>query len=105
MTAVCGNLICIRSFISVGPSNRQQIVLENYAFPGGMMIGTDSHTVNAGGNQHPALDLKSQFCIFFAKSFCKPIVVARQAWECAPSVLEARMPSTSWRVSLGNSRS
>src|SRR4051812_17648074 len=26
-----------------------QIVLENYAFPGGMMIGTDSHTVNAGG--------------------------------------------------------
>jgi len=24
-------------------------VLENYAFPGGMMIGTDSHTVNAGG--------------------------------------------------------
>ena len=26
-----------------------QIVLENYAFPGGLMIGTDSHTVNAGG--------------------------------------------------------
>ncbi len=26
-----------------------QIVLENYAFPGGMMIGTDSHTPNAGG--------------------------------------------------------
>jgi len=26
-----------------------QIILENYAFPGGMMIGTDSHTVNAGG--------------------------------------------------------
>jgi aconitate hydratase len=26
-----------------------QVVLENYAFPGGMMIGTDSHTVNAGG--------------------------------------------------------
>ena len=26
-----------------------QIILENYAFPGGMMIGTDSHTPNAGG--------------------------------------------------------
>ena len=26
-----------------------QVVLENYAFPGGMMIGTDCHTVNAGG--------------------------------------------------------
>src|SRR3954471_712306 len=26
-----------------------QVVLENYAFPGGMMIGTDSHTPNAGG--------------------------------------------------------
>lgn len=32
-----------------GSSVRLQIVLENYAFPGGMMIGTDSHTVNAGG--------------------------------------------------------
>ena len=30
-------------------SLRLQIVLENYAFPGGMMIGTDSHTPNAGG--------------------------------------------------------
>jgi aconitate hydratase len=29
-----------------------QVVLENYAFPGGMMIGTDSHTVNAGGLGH-----------------------------------------------------
>jgi aconitate hydratase len=26
-----------------------QVVLEQYAFPGGMMIGTDSHTPNAGG--------------------------------------------------------
>lgn len=26
-----------------------QVILENYAFPGGMIIGTDSHTVNAGG--------------------------------------------------------
>jgi aconitate hydratase len=29
-----------------------QVVLEQYAFPGGMMIGTDSHTVNAGGLGH-----------------------------------------------------
>ncbi len=29
-----------------------QVVLENYAFPGGMMIGTDSHTPNAGGLGH-----------------------------------------------------
>ena len=32
-----------------------QVVLENYAFPGGLMIGTDSHTPNAGG-------LASRFC-------------------------------------------
>jgi aconitate hydratase len=31
------------------PGIIHQIVLENYAFPGGMMIGTDSHTPNAGG--------------------------------------------------------
>jgi aconitate hydratase len=30
-----------------------QVVLENYAFPGGMMIGTDSHTPNAGGLAAP----------------------------------------------------
>ena len=29
-----------------------QVVLENYAFPGGMMLGTDSHTPNAGGAGH-----------------------------------------------------
>ncbi len=34
---------CFKPFLQV------QIVLENYAFPGGMMIGTDSHTPNAGG--------------------------------------------------------
>lgn len=35
-------LLCSDNFVL-------QIVLENYAFPGGMMIGTDSHTPNAGG--------------------------------------------------------
>jgi hypothetical protein len=34
---------------SPGAGIIHQVVLENYAFPGGMMIGTDSHTVNAGG--------------------------------------------------------
>ncbi len=36
-------------FWSPGAGIIHQIVLENYAFPGGMMIGTDSHTPNAGG--------------------------------------------------------
>ena len=36
-------------FGSLVPGIIHQVVLENYAFPGGMMIGTDSHTVNAGG--------------------------------------------------------
>ncbi|MFO7862869.1 MAG: aconitate hydratase [Salinivirgaceae bacterium] len=36
-------------FWSPGAGIIHQVVLENYAFPGGMMIGTDSHTVNAGG--------------------------------------------------------
>src|SRR5574343_1481716 len=36
-------------FLKPGSGIIHQIVLENYAFPGGMMIGTDSHTVNAGG--------------------------------------------------------
>ena len=36
-------------FWKPGPGIIHQVVLENYAFPGGMMIGTDSHTVNAGG--------------------------------------------------------
>lgn len=35
--------------MSAPPAAAAQIVLENYAFPGGMMIGTDSHTPNAGG--------------------------------------------------------
>lgn len=36
-------------FWKAGSGIIHQIVLENYAFPGGMMIGTDSHTPNAGG--------------------------------------------------------
>ncbi len=44
--------ICDRydiDFWKPGAGIIHQIILENYAFPGGMMIGTDSHTVNAGG--------------------------------------------------------
>lgn len=36
-------------FWAAGAGIIHQVVLENYAFPGGMMIGTDSHTPNAGG--------------------------------------------------------
>src|SRR5580692_8548845 len=36
-----------------------QVVLENYAFPGGMMIGTDSHTPNAGGLGMIAMGIKN----------------------------------------------
>ncbi len=36
-------------FWSPGAGIIHQVILENYAFPGGMMIGTDSHTPNAGG--------------------------------------------------------
>ena len=36
-------------FWAPGSGIIHQVVLENYAFPGGMMIGTDSHTPNAGG--------------------------------------------------------
>jgi aconitate hydratase len=37
------------SFWKPGAGIIHQVVLENYAFPGGMMLGTDSHTPNAGG--------------------------------------------------------
>ena len=36
-------------FWAPGAGIIHQVVLENYAFPGGMMVGTDSHTPNAGG--------------------------------------------------------
>src|SRR3569833_1444777 len=36
-------------FMKPGAGIIHQVILENYAFPGGLMIGTDSHTPNAGG--------------------------------------------------------
>jgi aconitate hydratase len=44
-----------------------QIVLENYAFPGGLMIGTDSHTPNAGGLGMVAIGTPSLPRLFFYK--------------------------------------
>ena len=45
--------MCLRAFgigfWKPGAGIIHQVVLENYAFPGGMMVGTDSHTPNAGG--------------------------------------------------------
>ena len=57
-----------------------QIVLENYSFPGGMMIGTDSHTPNAGGLGMVAVGVGGGFffcfCFLFfvSFSFCFPFV-------------------------------
>ncbi len=49
-----------------------QVVLENYAFPGGMMIGTDSHTVNAGGLSMVAIGVGGADAVD---------VMAGMAWE------------------------
>ena len=49
-----------------------QVVLENYAFPGGMMIGTDSHTVNAGGLRMIAIGVGGADAVD---------VMAGMAWE------------------------
>jgi aconitate hydratase len=50
-----------------------QVVLENYAFPGGMMIGTDSHTPNAGGLGMVAIGVGGADAVD---------VMAGMAWEC-----------------------
>ncbi|OQR81126.1 aconitate hydratase, mitochondrial precursor [Achlya hypogyna] len=56
-----------------------QIVLENYAFPGGLMIGTDSHTVNAGGLGMCAIGVGGADAVD---------VMAGMAWELkAPKVI------------------
>jgi len=50
-----------------------QVILENYAFPGGMMIGTDSHTVNAGGLGMIAIGVGGADAVD---------VMSGMAWEC-----------------------
>ena len=62
-----------------------QIVLENYAFPGGMMIGTDSHTPNAGGLGMCAVGVGGADAVD---------VMAGLPWELkAPKVLQNCMQS------------
>ncbi|NQU81301.1 MAG: aconitate hydratase, partial [Bacteroidetes bacterium] len=50
-----------------------QVILENYAFPGGMMIGTDSHTPNAGGLGMVAIGVGGADAVD---------VMAGMPWEC-----------------------
>ena len=49
-------------FWKAGAGIIHQVVLENYAFPGGMMIGTDSHTPNAGGLGMVAIGVGGRRC-------------------------------------------
>jgi aconitate hydratase len=63
-----------------------QIVLENYAFPGGLMIGTDSHTVNAGGLGMAAIGVGGADAVD---------VMANIPWELkAPKVLGVKLTGT-----------
>ena len=60
-----------------------QVVLENYAFPGGMMIGTDSHTVNAGGLGMVAIGVGGADAVD---------VMASMAWELKfPKVIGVKL--------------
>ena len=60
-----------------------QVVLENYAFPGGMMIGTDSHTPNAGGLGMIAIGVGGADAVD---------VMAGMAWELKfPKVIGVRL--------------
>ena len=60
-----------------------QVVLENYAFPGGMMIGTDSHTVNAGGLGMVAVGVGGADAVD---------VMAGMAWEVkAPKLIGVKL--------------
>ena len=60
-----------------------QVILENYAFPGGMMIGTDSHTVNAGGLGMVAIGVGGADAVD---------VMAGMPWELkAPEIIGVRL--------------
>jgi aconitate hydratase len=60
-----------------------QIVLENYAFPGGLMIGTDSHTPNAGGLGMAAIGVGGADAVD---------VMANLPWELkAPKVIGVKL--------------
>ncbi len=63
-----------------------QVVLENYSFPGGMMIGTDSHTVNAGGLGMVAIGVGGADAVD---------VMAGMAWELKfPKLIGVRLTGT-----------
>lgn len=74
-----------------------QVVLENYAFPGGMMIGTDSHTVNAGGLGMVAIGVGGADAVDvmagmpwelkFPKLIGVKLVGAPQGWTAAKDVI------------------
>ena len=65
-----------------------QVVLENYAFPGGLMIGTDSHTVNAGGLGMLAIGVGGADAVD---------VMAGMAWEL-------KYPKNNWSKSKGKTK-
>lgn len=75
-----------------------QIVLENYAFPGGLMIGTDSHTPNAGGLGMAAIGVGGADAVD---------VMANLPWELkAPKVLGVKLTGkmSGWTTPKGESR-
>jgi aconitate hydratase len=70
-------------------------VLENYAFPGGLMIGTDSHTPNAGGLGMAAIGVGGADAVD---------VMANLPWELkAPNVIGVKLTGqmTGWTAPKG----
>lgn len=74
-----------------------QIILENYAFPGGLLIGTDSHTPNGGGLGMAAIGVGGADAVD---------VMANLPWELkAPKVIGVKLTGTmsGWTSPKGNS--
>lgn len=74
-----------------------QIVLENYAFPGGLMIGTDSHTPNAGGLGMVAVGVGGADAVD---------VMANLPWEVkAPKIIGVKLTGSlgGWTTPKGSS--
>merc|ERR1719336_3008688 len=73
-------------FWKAGSGIIHQIILENYAFPGGLMIGSDSHTPNAGGLGMAAIGVGGADAVD---------VMAELAWELkAPKVIGVKLTGT-----------
>ena len=58
-----------------------QVVFENYAFPGGMMIGTDSHTVNAGGLGMVAIGVGGADAVDVMAGYAMGIEISKTDWS------------------------